>query len=191
MRRLQAEATRERIVTAAADLLRGGSIRDWAGMTIRAVAERAGVNERTVYRHFANERGLRDAVMRHLEEAAGIDLVGMRLEDVAEVTTRILEQVSSFPLEQRPPLDPTLAEAHRRQHRALLEAVTAHTERWPAPDRVVVAALLDSLWGVATYERLVVDWQLDPARAIAGIAWMIELVEDAVRKGRRPGQRAV
>jgi hypothetical protein len=50
---------------------------------------------------------------------------------------------------------------------------------------------LDSLWGVATYEWLVVDWQLESSRAIAGIAWMIELVEDTVRNGRRPGQRAV
>ena len=63
LRRQQAGETCDRIVAAGSDLLRGSPIRDWRALTIRAVAERAGVNERTVYRHFVNEQGLRDAVM--------------------------------------------------------------------------------------------------------------------------------
>src|SRR5207244_1230647 len=116
LRRERAAQTRELIVTAGAEQLRGSSIRDWGGVTIRAVAERAGVNERTVYRHFANERALRDAVIHRLEQDAGVDLAQMRLEDVADVTARILRLVSAHPLEARPSLDPTLAEASRRQH---------------------------------------------------------------------------
>jgi hypothetical protein len=42
---------------------------------------------------------------------------------------------------------------------------------------------------VAAYERLVVDWQLDSEQAIEGITWVIELIEDAVRTGRRPSRR--
>ena len=64
------------------------------------------MNERTVYRHFANERALRDAVMHRLEEEAGIDLTGLRLEDVADVAARIFEHVSAYPRKARPPLDP-------------------------------------------------------------------------------------
>ena len=89
LRRERATQTREDIVAAGADLLHGSSIRDWQALTIRAVAERAGVHERTVYRHFGNERSLRDAVMRRLEQDAGIDLAQMRLEDIADVTARI------------------------------------------------------------------------------------------------------
>src|SRR4029453_2711712 len=85
LRRQQAAGTRERIVAAGSELLHSSSIRDWRALTIRAVAERAGVNERTVYRHFVNEQGLRDAVMHRLEEEAGIDLTGLRLEEVADV----------------------------------------------------------------------------------------------------------
>ncbi len=44
---------------------------------------------------------------------------------------------------------------------------------------------------VATYERREVDGQLEPVTAAAGIAWLVELVEDAARKRSRPGQRAV
>ena len=186
LRRKQAAETCDRVVAAGSDLLRGSPIRDWRALTIRAVAERAGVNERTIYRHFVNEQGLRDAVMHRLEEEAGIDLVTLRLEDVADFAARIFEHVSSYPREPRRPLDPTLTEAGQRQRKALLGAVKARTARWPAADRVAAAAILDVLWSVASYERLVVDWRLDHDQAVRTITWAIELVEEAIRKGRRP-----
>lgn len=187
LRRQRAAETRERILAAGSDLLHGSAIRDWHALTLRAVAERAGVSERTVYRHFANERLLRDAMMRRLEQEAGIDLAGMRLEDVAEVTARIFSHVSSYPREPRAALDPTLSEAGARQRAALLAAVGARTTRWPQADRTAVAALLDVLWSVGSYERLVADWRLEPEQAIRAASWVVRLVEEAVRKGRRPG----
>jgi AcrR family transcriptional regulator len=182
----QAAETRERIVVAGSELLHGSSVRDWRALTVRAVAERAGVNERTVYRHFVNERGLRDAVMHRLEEEAGIDLAGMRLEDVADVASLIFEHVSSFPLDPRPALDPTLTEANQRQRQALLGAVASGAPQWADADRTVAAAMFDVLWSVGAYERLVVDWQLGRTQAIRGIAWVIGMVEEAVRNGQRP-----
>ena len=188
LRRERAAQTQTRIVAAGAELLRGSSIRDWRALTIRAVAQRAGVNERTVYRHFANERALRDAVMECLEEAAGVDLSQMRLEDIADVTARVLRLVSSYPMEPRPLLDPTLAATNRRQHDALLAAVEQQVPRWPQADRAVAAAMFDALWAVDTYERLVGEWGLDREQAIRGMTWVIQLVEEAVREGRRPPQ---
>ncbi len=188
LRRERAEQTRERIVTAAAELLKGSSIRDWRALTIRAVAERAGVNERTVYRHFGNEQALRDAVMYRLEHDTGIDLERMKLEDVADVTARIFQLVSSYPLEPRTPLDPTLLAANTRQHDALLAAVAARAQDWPVEQRTLAAAMLDVLWGVASYERLVTDWQLDSDAAIRGITWVIGLIETAVRDGVTPAR---
>jgi AcrR family transcriptional regulator len=187
LRRQRAGETRERIVAAGADLLHGSSIRDWRAVTMRAVADRAGVSERTVYRHFGNERGLRDAVMHRLEEVTGIDLAAMRLDDIADVAARIFEHVASYPLDRRTPLDPTLEDANQRQHRALLDAVAERTARWPEADQTIAAAMFDVLWGVASYERLVVDWRLDRDQAIRGITWVIGLVEEALRDGRRPG----
>jgi AcrR family transcriptional regulator len=188
LRRLRAAQTRERIVAAGSEILRDSPIRDWHAVTIRAVATRAAVNERTVYRHFVNERVLRDAVMHRLEEQAGIDLAGLELKDVATVAARIFQHVSSYPLEQRRPLDPTLTEAGQRQREALLRAVAAPAARWTEADRAVAAAMLDVLWSVATYERLVADWHFDRQQAIRGIGWVIGLVEEAIRSGRRPGR---
>ncbi len=186
LRQQRASETRDRIVAAGCELLSASSIRDWRGLTMRAVAERAGVNERTVYRHFSNERGLRDAVMHRMEEQAGIDLTELRLEDVADVATRIFAEVAAHPLPPRPELDPTLTEASQRVRAALLRALTPETEEWSDADRTVAAAMFDVLWGVAPYERLVADWDLDPDEAVRGITWVIGLIEDAVRAGRRP-----
>ena len=186
VRRQRAAATRERILTAGAELLHGFPIWNWGALTVRAVAERAAVNERTVYRYFASERELRDAVMGRLEEEAGVEVEGLRLEDVAAVTARIFEYVSSFPIAPRTSRDPTVAAANQRQREALLAAVAASTAEWSSVDRALAASMLDVLWGVVSYERLVVDWDLDPKDAIRGIRWVIGLVEDAIRDGRGP-----
>lgn len=186
LRRQRASETRDRMVTAGCEILQGSAIRDWHALTIRAVAERAGVNERTVYRHFTNERGLRDAVMHRMEARAGIDLASLRLDQIADVAARIFASVAAHPLPAGRPLDPTLSEASRRQRDALLRAVTPETEGWSEADRTITAAMFDVLWGVAPYERLVADWGLDSAHAVAGITWVIGLIEDAVRDGRGP-----
>ncbi|HXW38470.1 MAG TPA: helix-turn-helix domain-containing protein [Acidimicrobiales bacterium] len=185
-RRERAAETRDRIVTAGSELLMLNPVRDWRGLTVRAVAERANVNERTVYRYFGSERGLRDAVMQRQEEEAGIDLAGMALDDISEMAARIFDHVASYPIEPRPPLDPTLAQAQQRQREALLGAIAEQATGWTEDEQRVAAAMFDVLWSVASYERLVVDWQIDGGRAIEGITWVIELLEEAVRAGRRP-----
>ncbi len=186
LRRERAAETRDKILDAGSELIHKTSVRDWKKLTVRAVAIRAGVNERTVYRHFGSERGLRDAVMQRNEQEAGIELAGMHLEDVATVAAQIFDHVAQYPREPRPPLDPTLMAAKDRQHQALLAAVGPEVGKWSEERQVVVAALLDALWSVATYERLAVDWNVDHQRAVAGISWVIGLVEEAVRHGRGP-----
>ena len=139
VRRQRAAETRERIIAAGAELLHDFAVWNWRALTVRGVAERAEVNQRTVYRHFANERELRDAVMARLEEESGVVLEGLALADIQPHTARILEYVSSFPLESRTPDDPTLLGAHRRQREALLAAVAPTTADWSDGDRAVAA----------------------------------------------------
>jgi AcrR family transcriptional regulator len=189
LRRQRAAETRERIVGAGADLLHELPIWDWGALTVRAVAARSEVNERTVYRYFPSERALRDAVLVRLEQESGVELDGMRLEDVADVTARMFEYVSSFPLAPRTPPDPTVLAANQRQRDALLSAVTAAARTSSPADRTIAAAMLDVLWSVVSYERLVAEWELDPEDAIRGLTWVIGLVEDAVRAGRHPVAR--
>ena len=46
--------------------------------------------------------------------------------------------------------------------------------------------MLDVLWSVAAFERLVGDWQLDADEAVRAVSWVIGLVEQAVREDRGP-----
>jgi AcrR family transcriptional regulator len=186
VRRQRFAETRDRIISAGAEILHGFPVWNWRALTVRRVAERAGVTVRTVYRHFASERELRDAVLTRLEREAGVELEGLGLEGLRDHVARILQYVSSFPLETRMPRDPTLKAAHARQRKTLLAAVAPSTGEWSEIERVTAAAMLDVLWSVVSYERLVVDWDLEPAQAIRGVTWVIGLVEEAIRRGRRP-----
>ena len=69
---------------------------------------------------------------------------------------------------------------------ALLAALEPHTESWSPTDRAIAGSVLDVLWSVVSYERMVVDWELAPDDAIRGLTWAIELVEAAVRAGAVP-----
>lgn len=186
LRRRRAAKTREQIIAAGVELLHDFPVWNWDALTVRGVARQAGVNERTVYRHFAGARELRDAVLAQREAEAGVDLEGLSLGNLQDVTARIFDYVSSFPLEPRTPRDGTLAAAGERNRDALLAAVTPHTRRWSEADRVLAAAMLDVLWGVSSYERLAADWELDAGEATRGVTWVMGLVHEAIRRGRRP-----
>jgi hypothetical protein len=53
---------------------------------------------------------------------------------------------------------------------------------------MLAAAMLDVLWSVTSYERLVADWEIDPSEATRGVLWVMGLVEDAIREGRGPDE---
>lgn len=186
VRRQQVAETRERIVEAGTEVLRGVSIWNWHVLTARAVAERAGVTERTVYRHFETEKALRDAVLARLEAESGVVLDGLSLETIGDAATRMFEFVSSFPIEPRTQLDETVLAANQRQRDALQSAVAPWVDGWSETDARLAAAMFDVMWGVVSYERLVTDWQLDSDAAIAGLRWVIRLIEQAVRDGSIP-----
>ena len=190
LRRERAAQTRNRIIDAADELLRESSIRDWDRLTIRSVAERARVNQRTVFRHFTNERLLRDAVMRRQEDRAGVDLDGLQFDGIGLAAEQIFRHVASYPRAPRALLDPTLADASKRQHEALLRALQEGAGSWPEQDRRVAAAMFDVLWAVSAYERLVVEWDLESDQAIGAITWVIDLLKQAVAANKRPTVRA-
>jgi AcrR family transcriptional regulator len=187
-RRQQASATRERILAAGSALARGFATWDWRGLTVGAVAEHAGVNKTTVYRHFPTERDLHDAIMRHLEDEAGVSYESLGLENLTPFIADAFGQLSSF--SARPavhdPAEPTLA-ADRRRRDALLRAVTPATTDWSEPHRLMATAILDLLWSRTSHERLTQVWDLDPDQATQAVTWGVNQLVEAIRDGRRPG----
>jgi AcrR family transcriptional regulator len=186
LRRERAAETRERILAAASELAHGFPSWDWRELTVRAVAKRAGVNERTVYRYFSSERDLHEAVIRRLQDEAGIPLDGLTLDDFEKNVTNLFSYLSSFATAPRTSKDPTFVAMDERRRRALLRAVEQSTDGWSKTDREMMAALLDALWNVGVYERLVAIWGLTTKQATRGVTGLIRLLVEAIREGRRP-----
>jgi AcrR family transcriptional regulator len=186
-RRERAAATRERIVDAGARLVRGFTTWDWDELTFRAVAERAGVSERTVYRNFPSERHLHDAIMARLEDEAGIRYEDVELDNLAEVTARGFASLRRFAIKDTigTPHGPAFASADARRHQALDRAVAARAPELPDARRRALAGLLDVLWSPPTYERLIGAWHLDNAEAIGAVQWLIAKVIAAIDDNER------
>ena len=186
VRRQQAGETRERIVAAGSQLVHEFPTWNWRDLTVRAVATRAEVSERTIYRHFSTERELRDAVMRRLEEEAGVALAGIELDEVPDITARIFGFMSSLAIDPPVPSDPTFVETDQRKRDALRDAVARSAPAWSSEDHELAAGVFDVLWSVPSYERLVAALRLDPDEATRAMSWVIALVREAIAEGRRP-----
>lgn len=187
-RREQTARTRDRIVTAGSELVREYKTWDWRELTFRAVAARAGVGERTVYRHFPTERALHDAVMGRLEDEAEIAYEDVDLSNLTAVTDRFFAALQRFTVDEtvQTTPDPTFTGADERRREAVLRAVSTSAPDWPEDRRRAVAGLLDVLWNVPSYERLVGAWQLPAADATGALTWLIGKVIDAVEAGEAP-----
>jgi AcrR family transcriptional regulator len=180
--------TRDRILEAASTLVREFESWDWRPLTFRAVAERAGVGERTVYRHFATEQALHEAVMRQLAKESGVEFEGLTIDEVSKIGAKVFASISTF---AAPPWldveeEGVFLAADERRKAALVAAVEATTEDWTDDERIRAAAALDVLWHPPSYQRLVTAWKLDADDAAGVIDWMIGLVVEAIRAGDAP-----
>ena len=188
LRQRQTAETRERVIAAGSELVRQLPSWDWREVTFRAVAERAGVGERTVYRHFPTERHLHDAVMQRLEAEAGVSYDDVTLDDVPEVAALVFASLRGFAVRSvtRTPSDPTFEAADARRKGALRRSVDAAAPQWTDEQKETAAALLDVLWNLPSYERLVSGWQFDGDRATEALQWLIGLMTAAVEADAPP-----
>ena len=181
--RLQKAAqTRERIVVAGSDLVHGFETWNWRDLTFKAVAEHAGVGERTVYRHFPTERHLHDAVVQRQESEAGICYEDVNLANLAETTARVFGALQRFSVRESIPAshDPAFVSSDQRRRDALLRAVSEAAPAGSETHQRMIAGLLDLLWSPASHERLVGLWGLDGADATGAIEWLMAKVVAAI-----------
>jgi AcrR family transcriptional regulator len=187
VRREQMARTRARILDAACALVHEFETWDWRALTFAAVATRAGVGERTVYRYFSTEQALHDAVMVRLSEESGVSYDGLNVDDVSKVGAKVYATMSEFAAPPwAEPDDATLVAEDERRKRALIAAVDSATTGWSDADKTRAAAALDVLWGVPSYRRLVTGWGFDANEATDVMDWAIGIVVAAIRNGERP-----
>ena len=186
LRQQQAVDTRDRILSVGAQIARKLPTWDWGGMTFKAVGECANMSERTVRRHFATERALRNAIQQRLLQECGVDFGSMEIPAFADAAEQILRYLATFASTSQQSSDPgfTAMDADRRT--SLLKAVARATPSWAPADRAIVAATLDLFWNPVNFERFSSAWQLDQDSVIKLIRWAVSLLQGAMREGKRP-----
>lgn len=188
-RRQQSTETLELILATGVELMHGQLEWDITRLNARTVAENAGISMRTVQRYFPDERHLRDAVMQHSVDKSGISLEKLKLDKFSKTADQMFRYLASLPVAPHattPVKDPTYAVMDQQRRNAVLNAVAQATPDWSDNERKVVAGLLDILWSIPSYERMVASWELDTDHAVRGLTWLIDLVNEAIKNGRKP-----
>jgi AcrR family transcriptional regulator len=166
LRASQAAATRDRIVAACLALMRQGT-----DLTYASVATEAGVQERTVYRHFPKKEDLEAAVwdwivghLTHTDFAAG---------DQEQLIAAMRESFAGFdagaPLIQAMLHSPQGLEVRRSQQparRAMFQACVESAVPGAPPEvRDRAAAALQVLYSAVSWDLLRSFWDMDAAEA--------------------------
>jgi len=170
LRASQAAATRERIVAACAALMRQG-----ADLTYASVAAAAGVQERTVYRHFPKkddlEAALWDWIVQRLTHA------DFAARDQGQLVAAMRESFAGFgidaPLIQAMLHSPQGLQVRRGQQpmrRAMFQAcIDSAVPGMPPPVRDRAAAVLQVLYSATSWDLLRNFWDMDAAEAADAI----------------------
>ena len=173
-----ADATHERIVAAARDVLMGDE--GVAGFTVDVVAQRAGVARMTVYHQFGSKRSLLEAVLDSFAEAGGLALMPevLRRPDPVDALAAFVTTLAHFYDSARPvfrrfrglaAIDPELGEALKMRQerrragvRALVGRLGERAGGLPADE------LIDVLFTLTSFDSF--DVLAGPGRSLREVA---------------------
>ncbi|PXA96453.1 TetR/AcrR family transcriptional regulator [Nostoc sp. 3335mG] len=148
-----------------------------------AVAKRAGVSRRTVYRRYPDQKALRAAIVARIEAPAPPPA---SLEAVIEGLAARFTEFDARPAEATLALASTEGRAARRRAkgdevRAMLGEAAGSL---PDPERARAAAMLGFLSEGTAWLELREQWDLTGDDAAAACRWALEtLIEDLRRRG--------
>lgn len=181
LREQQARQTRTLILQALVDLI---AAQGAAELSIRELASKAGVSQRTVYRYFPDRAALVDGLLDHLSSLAGW---GDPLADMTSISQAIdyipllFASYEKYPSETRAAvllnLDPARASRLTQRNRVRIRALLA-TE-YPVLTRTALdeaSAVLHLLASSSTWLRFRDLAGLDPEEAVAATTFAMRAV---------------
>lgn len=186
LREEQAARTRDRIADAAAALM--GATRNPEAITFKAVAQRAGVTEMTVYRHFPTREDLLRGLWQALNErmGPGIGMPGSVEELLAQhaallsgFDTIAPQIIAGITTPQGREMRASLNEPRRRAFRAIVQQQAPHLG---ATARTRAAAILQLLHSAHAWMSLREQWDFDGREAAAATRWAIDVLLDNLRR---------
>ena len=191
LRQEQARKTRDLILDALIELLADRRADD---ITTREIAERAGVSQPTVYRHFPDRTALLDGITARGAELVSESEGGFAVESIDEIGPRIewLFAVSDrFAVEMRAEAllnaDPRRFAADTRRHSEELLAVVAAT--FPAlgqRQHVQLTGILRCLGSSQSWLRMREEFGVPGVEAGPLLHWAVDTLIEAVRNGELP-----
>lgn len=188
LREQQAESTRRQILHAAAELILSDGLADFS---MRDVASRAGVSERTVYYHFPNRQAVLDGLDKWVEQELEERRLRADPRDVDDLPGRIADIFSAFDEIGAPARAMArLAAARGIRSAGHRERTEQLRERWadvldplPPEEADRCFAILRLLASSTTWLTIRHEFGLDQADAAEAIGWGLEtLIEDLRRR---------
>lgn len=183
LRARNSAATRERLLDAATACIERG-----VEPTMRAVAEAAGVGERTIYRYFDGHDALLEALVPRIQARAGVPLCEDfdGLPAYAEALFGVFEQNRALvvALVASAWMGPRFRGSRRRNLDAMRVLVDAAHPRAPERDRAAGAATLRALLSGSTWVYLRESCGLSREDVLAHARWAIDAVERRLRAAR-------
>jgi len=179
LRSAQMELTRDRIQKATASLLAEHGAPD--GITFKAVAERAGVTEMTVYRHFPTRDHLLHGLWEHLNDEMG---PGIGMPESADALLNQHDKLFAGFDRVAPQIVASISTAQGREMRASLNAerrkaflaIVGEIAPHLNPSRkTAAAAVLQLLHSAYAWDSLREQWDLDGKAAGKATKWAIEV----------------
>lgn len=189
LREQHAEATRERILAAVAELLERGEAEE---LTMPGVAEASGISLRTVYRYYPTREQLLEAAGRWIGDELLRHPYPQTLDEVAE-----LFRVGCRDFDEHPGLVRALAlsqlgqsvRGYRRRERlqAISRALRSELDL-PEDELRRSEAVLAYLHNMLAYTTLREESGLSGGEIGDALGWAIDTLVDDLRKGERPDE---
>jgi len=163
-------------------------------ITTREIAERAGVSQPTVYRHFPDRNalleGLGDRIVVIAAAYRGDDGLAT-LDDLAVQAVRPLALTEAHAVEATAEAvlnaDPRrLSRGSRARSAELLHVVADSLPDYDERDHVRIAALLRNLYSVQTWHRMREEFGIPGDESGPIVAWAMETLVKDIRAGNFP-----
>jgi AcrR family transcriptional regulator len=192
LRKEQKEATRQRILDAAARLMEDRELQE---LSFAAIASEAGVKERTVYRHFANKSALLAGLWEWFQTRVRYGAIAEAEADLVEKPKHTFagfdenEPLARALWSSRQGREFRLSNVEARKN-GIKKAIADATSRLPAREATWIAATIHVLYSGAAWSTMKDYWGLSGEEAGQAASMAIQLVLNAVRQGIPPVPRA-
>lgn len=194
LREAQAEQTRDRILDALAEMVAEDG---FDGIVVKDLAARAGMSERTVYRHYPDRDALHDALAARVVEQAGWDvhpLAGSidELPALVEETYRSFDEIP-VPVTVAARLNSVRSRVSSDTHQRRADMRAFVVRELPDLDDDVIddlVAVLQVLGSSRTWLRLREEHGRDGTSSGALVRWLLTLALEDLRAGGGPRRGA-